>query len=185
MNEISLIPKKDKGLPSFSTFQKPKLEFNALTKVGLVLLALAVMAWVGLYLWQVNLNKQIQSYSQEKQQLTGQRNLELENKLKNLGVLLEVFNGILTNHRRWSKFFILLQQKTVSSIIFNTFKGDDKTASIVLEGSSASYGALAQQIKVLENTAGVAGVAAPNIGLSEEGRVKFNIKLNFISDLIK
>lgn len=185
MNEISLIPKKDKGLPSFSTFQKPRLEFNALAKAGVVLLALAVLAWGGLYLWQIGLNKQIQMYSQEKQQLTGQRNLELENKLKNLGVLLEVFNGILTNHRHWSKFFILLQQKTLNSVTFNAFKGDDKTTSIVLEGNSASYGALAQQVKVLENTAGVANVAATDIGLSEEGRVKFTLKLNFTPDLIK
>jgi hypothetical protein len=31
----------------------------------------------------------------------------------------------------------------------------------------------------------VAGVAAADIGLSEEGRVRFNIKLNFTPDLIK
>ena len=110
---------------------------------------------------------------------------ELENKLKNLGVLLEVFNGILTNQRHWSKFFSLLQEKTVNSVTFSAFNGDDKIAAIVLQGNSSSYSALAQQIKILENTAGVVGVAATDIGLSEEGRVKFTLKLNFTPDLIK
>ncbi len=186
MDNISLIPKKEKGnLPGFATFQGPKFEFSRSAKVGLGLAGLTALIWAGLYFWQLNLQDKIKTSAGERQQLVGQRDMSSEERLKNLNVLLEVFKRVLTGHREWSKFFSLLEQKTINTVTFNTFKADDAMASVVLDGSVLSYSALAQQIKVLEETQGILNVVSSNIALAEDGRISFSLSLNISKELVR
>lgn len=188
MNNISLIPKKEKdsrSLPRFVTFQGPKLELSALAKLGLALIAVALAVTAGFYFWRYRLNKQVASFNTELQRLTSQRDMSLESRLNNLNSILEVFKGILDDHRYWSQVFKMLEEKTLNTVTFKSFDGGDGDAVVLLAGRAPSYGVLAQQIKILEDTAQVNSVKASNIGLAEDGRVDFNLAVSFSKDLIK
>lgn len=188
MNNISLIPKKEKdsrNLPRFVTFQGPKLELSALTKMGLGLIAAVIAVTGGFYFWKYRLNKEVASFNTELQRLTSQRDMSLESRLNNLNNILEVFKGILDDHRYWSQVFKTLGEKTLNTVTFKSFDGNDDDSVFLLTGRAPSYGVLAQQIKILEDTAQVSSVKASNIGLAEDGRVDFTLAVSFSKDLIK
>lgn len=188
MDNISLIPKKEKysrSLPRFVSFRGPQLELSALAKLGLMLVAAAGLVSAGLYFWKYNLNKQAASFNTELQRLTGQRDMSLELRLNNLNSILEVFKNILDDHRYWSLVFKTLEEKTLNTVTFKSFDGDDADSVFLLTGRAPSYGVLAQQIKIFEDTPQIVSVKASNIGLAEDGRVDFTLAVNFSKDLIK
>lgn len=187
MDNISLIPKNgnDKSLPRFVSFQAPKIEFSSLAKIGLALIVLVVAIIGGLYFWKYSLAKQVESFNGELQKLTSQRNMTLESRLNNLNSILEVFKNVLDQHRYWSLVFKMLEEKTLNTVTFKHFDGDETNGFISLLGTAPSYGALAQQIKIFEDSPNVISVLASDIGISEEGKVKFSLKLNFGKDLIR
>lgn len=171
-------------MPRFATFQGPKLELGAAAKAGLVLLAMALALAGGLRLWRYKLNQQTKILSAELQRLTGQRDMSLENRLKNLNIVLDVFKGVLDEHRHWSVFFKLLEDKTMPAVVFKSFNGNDKDFKAVLAGSAPSYNALAQQVKVFEDAADIDSVKVSNITLSEAGRVNFSLEIGFAKELL-
>lgn len=188
MNSISLIPKKEKesrGLPRFVTFRGPSLELSATAKLGLALIALSLAATAGLYFWKYRLNSEVASFNTELQRLTSQRDMSLETRLNNLNNVLEVFKNVLDDHRYWSQVFKVLGEKTLNTVTFKSFDGDDADASFLLTGRSPSYGVLAQQLKIFEDTPQIASVAASNINLAEDGRVDFTLTVNFAKDFIR
>ena len=188
MDNISLIPKKEKdsrSLPRFISFRRPQLELSAVAKLGLILIIAALAVSAGLYFWKYSLNKQAASFNTELQRLTSQRDMSLELRLNNLNSILEVFKSILDDHRYWSLVFKMLEEKTLNTVTFKSFDGDDADSVFLLTGRAPSYGVLAQQIKIFEDTPQIISVKASNIGLAEDGRVDFTLAVNFSKDLIK
>lgn len=187
MENISLIPKEESnsgGLPKFSSFKKPEIELSALSKIGLALIGLVLLIIGGLYFWKYKLNNEAEAFNAELQNLTSQRNLSLENRLKNLNSVLEIFKGVLDEHRYWTQFFEVLEAKTLSSVTFKSLEGSDSDNIINLSGSAPSYGVLAQQVKIFEDTPNVIFVTSSNIGLAVDGKVNFNLKIVFSKELI-
>jgi hypothetical protein len=187
MDNISLIPKdrKDQGLPRFVSFKAPQIEFSSLGKIGLILILVISLATGGLYAWKFFLNKKVTNLNTSLQQITGQRDAALESRLENLNTVLEVFKTVLDDHRYWSLFFKVLEEKTLNTITFKAFEGDDTKTSVIMSGSAPSYGALAQQVKILENTQGIASVLASNMELSEIGRVNFDMEITFSKEITR
>ncbi len=158
MDNISLIPKDEvgnSGLPKFVSFKKPDIEISALAKVGLILILVLLLVSAGFYFWKYQLNKQAESFNAELQNLTSQRDLSLENRLKNL-----------------------------NSVTFKSLEAGDSDNVIALSGLAPSYGVLAQQVKIFEDTPHIVSVNSSNIGLSAEGQVGFNLKIVFSKELI-
>ena len=188
MDNISLIPKKEKdsrSLPRFVTFRGPQLELSASAKLGLALIVAALAVTAGFYFWKYRLNQQVASFNTELQRLTSQRDMSLESRLNNLNSILEVFKGILDDHRYWSQIFKTLEEKTLNTVTFKSFDGNDGDSVFLLTGRAPSYGVLAQQVKIFEDTPQIISVKASNIGLAEDGRVDFALAVNFSKDLIK
>ncbi|MDP3764294.1 MAG: hypothetical protein Q8Q95_01595 [bacterium] len=187
MENISLIPKEESGgdgLPKFSSFKKPDIELSALSKLGLGFIALLLVVAGGLYFWKYQLSNQAKAFNTELQNLTSQRDVSLENRLKNLNSVLEIFKGVLDEHKYWTLFFEVLEAKTLNSITFKTLEASDADNIINMSGAAPSYAALAQQIKILEDTPHVVSVMSSNIALSAEGKVNFGLKIVFAKDLI-
>ncbi|MEK7629101.1 MAG: hypothetical protein AAB394_01080 [Patescibacteria group bacterium] len=188
MENISLIPKeeinKGGGLARFSSFKKPEIELSALSKLGLALLGLVILITGGFYFWKYRLNNQAKAFNTELQNLTGQRDISLENRLKNLNSVLEIFKGVLDEHRYWTQFFEVLEVKTLNSVTFTSLEAGDSDNVINLSGKASSYGVLAGQVKIFEDTPNIISVSSSNIGLSTEGKVNFNLKIIFSKDLI-
>lgn len=187
MDNISLIPKgeKEQGLPKFVSFKAPKIEFSYFGRLGLILILIAGLAVVGLFTWKFFLNKEVTNLDLELKQITEQKDAALERDLQNLSAIMGVFKTILDDHSYWTLFFKLLEERTLNTITFKSFNGDDTTSTVTMGGSAPSYGVLAQQIKVFENTSGVASAYASGITLSETGKVDFNIKITFNKEIIR
>ena len=188
MENISLIPKREKekerSLPRFASFQRPPIEFTVLAKIGLGLIAGALVLGGGVYFWKYSLIRQVESFNEELQNLTSQRDMSLESRLKDLNGVLEVFKDILDEHRYWSLVFKILEDKTLNSVTFKSFDGDETNNEFFLSGVAPSYGVLARQVKIFEDSPNVSAVSSSNISVSENGQIKFSIKINFSRDLI-
>lgn len=189
MDNISLIPKSSgdgkKGLPSFISFQGPRFEFTQLSKLGLGIVAILLLVSAGLFIWQKKLDNQLNSYDSELQGLISQRDLSLEERLKGLNMVLNVFKGVLDKHIYWTQIFKILEEKTLNTITFKNFGGDVSDNSINLSGKAQSYAALAKQVKIFEDTPGVKSVLSSGIGLSEDGKVDFSLDITFDGELLK
>lgn len=188
MDNISLIPRSNndgrRGLNSFVSFQGPKFELTALAKIGLSVLLFLILAWVGLFIWERRLNTELNSYDVELQSLVSQRNMSLEEKLQSLNTILNVFKNVLDEHVYWTQIFKILETRTLNTVTFKSFTGNTSDDSLELDGSALSYAALAKQIKVLEDTPGINNVVSSNIGLAQDGKVGFSLKINFDGSLI-
>ena len=187
MDNISLIPKerKESGLPRFVSFKAPKLEFSPSAKIGLILILVVALTYSGFYVWKIALNKKITNLNSELQQTTGQRDAALESRLQNLNIVLEVFKTVLDDHHYWTLFFKTLEERTLNTITFKSFDGDDTASTVIMDGSAPSYGVLAKQVKIFEDTPGIASAYTSSIALSETGRVNFNIKITFSKEVIR
>lgn len=187
MDNVSLIPKtqKDKALPRFVSFQKPKLELNILSKIGLGLLAAGLLAWLSIYIWAKRIEAQVASATIDLEQLIGQRDMSLETRLKNLNAVLGIFKGVLDEHLYWTQFFKTLESKTLNEITFKNFSAGTDDNSVTVEGSARDYSSLAREVKALEDTSGINNVTASDVGLSEQGRINFKIKIVLDPDTLK
>ncbi|MEK7500863.1 MAG: hypothetical protein AAB642_01935, partial [Patescibacteria group bacterium] len=175
MDTISLIPKseKERGLPRFVSFQKPKLELNRAAKIELLLLLVLAGLWGGAYFWQGQLAGELAAVNDQLQSVTGQRDIALENRLKAVGAALETFGGVLDKHRYWSKVFEMLEQSTLPEITFLNFESDAASSAISLKGRAPSYAALARQIKIFQTTPHITDLTASGINLSQDGHLNF------------
>ena len=189
MENISLIPKKEinkeKRLPRFVTFQAPRLEFSAVAKVGLGLIGVILLFSGALYFWRYKLAREVKAFNVELQRLTAERDMSLENRLKDLNNVLAIFKDVLDEHRYWSLIFDALETKTLNTVTFKSFEGSENNNEVILDGTAPGYSALAQQVKIFEDTPNITSVTASNIGVSENGRVEFSLKMVFARDLIR
>lgn len=187
MDNISLIPKEEVGrenLPRFSSFKKPDIELSAIAKLGLGFIGLLLLIAGGLYFWKYQLNNQAKAFNAELQNLTSQRDISLENRLKNLNSVLEIFKGVLDEHKYWTQFFEVLELKTLNTVTFKALEASEKDGIINLAGSAPSYGVMAQQVKIFEDTPNIVSVTSSNVGLATDGKVNFGLKIVFSKDLI-
>lgn len=184
---ISLIPKEEVGrenLSRSSSFKKPEIELSALSKLGLGFVGLLLLVAGGLYFWKYQLNNQAKAFNAELQNLTSQRDISLENRLKNLNSVLEIFKGVLDEHKYWTQFFEVLELKTLNTVTFKSLEASEKDGIINLAGSAPSYGVMAKQVKIFEDTPNVVSVTSSNVGLATDGKVNFGLKIVFSKDLI-
>lgn len=187
MENIPLISKgeREKGLSKFSSFNRPRFKFSYTSKVLIGLLFISALALGGLYAFKFSLDKKSENLDLELQQIVEQRDMDFERRLKNLGALMEAFKSILDDHHYWTLFFKLLEEKTLSTITFKSFQGDDDSSTVMITGSSPSYGELAKQVKIFEDTPGVVSAHASGIALSEKGKVDFSIQIVFSKETIR
>lgn len=64
---------------------------------------------------------------------------------------VEVVNGLLDEHARWTKFFAFLERKTKPAVRYGGFSGDIMNASIVLQAQAPTYREVAEQIVALKS----------------------------------
>ena len=189
MDNISLIPRPksdgQKGLPSFTSFRGPKLEFSTLTRWSGAVLVLLILAGGALFVWEKKLAGRLVEYDNELQQLISQRDISLEERIQRLNAVLGTFKNVLDEHLYWTQLFKILEARTLNNVVFKSFNGSNADNSMLLDGSTSSYASLAKQVKIIEDTAGVESVTASGISLSKEGKIDFSLNINFEENLLK
>jgi len=183
MKELSLIPKKY----HFSRVQKVRdfsflkskyfLVFLVVIFVCLVTIGFLVYKEIVLSKESKNLNDQLQSLSQKLSPDLERTAVELEKKLDKISLLSE--SRIYS-----SQLFNLLEELTIPEVQFLKSQIDLEKAEINFEGRADDYRSLAQQINVFEKDKNIKSVITSGIELGEDGRLKFNFKINFDKDLI-
>lgn len=187
MAQISLIPKsqKEKALPRFRSFKGPRSKANIWTKFGLGLLAVVIVATVGLFIWERSLSAEENLLQEEYTSIRQERDAALEKELSDTGILLTSFNELIDNHRRWSKLLEVIEDRAIIGISFISFDGNYELGTFSLKGTSPNYNMVAQQIKSFDEQPNISQMDISNIRLNKEGRVEFIVQANFKKSLIK
>jgi hypothetical protein len=179
MADISLIPKaqKQRGLPHFASFQEPAEKLPLAMRVVLLLWGLAILAGAGLWAWQWSLKGTQEALSQELLSVRQARDIEQENKVQRLSRELLSFDSLLAQHQNWTRFFDLVEDRTVPNIAFKEFEASLAEGNFSMTGTGPTYNALARQIRAFEQDERVRKVDVTDIKLDEDGRVEFKLML--------
>ncbi len=187
MAEISLIPKKQKerALPRATSFQGPKIKLNSWSKIGITLVVISILASAGFFVWARSLNIEKDFLQEQFISIKLERDVSLEKDIIETNTLLSSFEGLLINHRSWSKLFKIIEKKTVPGITYSAFDGNYETGNFSIEGISVNYNLLAQQVKLFDQEADIDTVHLSDVRLNKKGEIEFIIRADFKKDIVK
>lgn len=111
-----------------------------------------------------------------------------EEQQKNLvGLYSQLVNiqSLLNSHPVASKIFDFLEKNTHQQIYYTALNLSLTEKSVKLEGIAVNYGILAQQLELFRKTSEIEKVFLDDSRLTEEGNIRFSIRLIFKPELIK
>ena len=199
--DIKLIPKEYKKqqtetsaelkLPFSDKPVKSKLilglweRMNMWLIITLALVVFSILLGGLLFIYKDYLNNQLNDLEQELAVLENQRDRELEAKVEDLGIAIEMLKTLLDDHVYPTKLFQLLVETTVAKVQYIDFNADLSKESLSLQGKAADYRTLAQQMKVYFEDSRIADLATSDIRLDRQGNVAFRIKLTIDPSYLK
>lgn len=190
--DIKLIPKEYKqGKEIITEYKIPftdkpvqsKLFIKILEKINLwlglsiILLIVSIVASVSFYGWGIYLKGQIDQADQQITSLNKQRDLDLEERIKDLGKAIEMLKKLLANHVYPTKLFALLEQLTIGKVQLTSFDANLSESTVNLAGLTDSWLTLAQQMKAFSLDKRIIKLDTSNFVLSNSGQVQFNMNL--------
>jgi hypothetical protein len=102
---------------------------------------------------------------------------DLEKKVFDYQKKIDDFAVIIGNHKIPSNVFSLLEKLTLPNVWFYSISINNSAANIQLSGEAETQGTLTQQIAILEGSDLVDTVSNLSSGITESGRIKFNLNL--------
>ncbi len=186
MANISLIPKKGKkrGLPGIVGGDQ-KVRFDIWGKVAVALLIVVILTGGAFFIWNKSVKSEKKILQNKLQNLKAERDATLEKEITQTSTMVNAFEGLLKDHRHWSDFFAVIEDRSIPGVVFTELKAFYDTASISLKGLAQNYTILAKQIKSLEEEENINRVDVSDVELNKEGEVEFSVDLNFKKELIK
>lgn len=164
MSKISLMPE------GFKTPNKSKILI--LSFISALLLGLAVLIFAGFFIWNLNLQNNLNHLDQEINSLPKLESLVSQNKINRL-------EALINNHVYWSEVFKLIEESSLKNIYFNNFSGDASAKEINLQSRVASYSLLAEQIKAFEQNFNKVDFSSQ--GMAKQGGIDISIKLQNVN----
>lgn len=156
--------------------------------LAVVLLALSLLAYGGLFLYQRPLIDQLQDLQAEIEEVKKQRDEDFEEEAESLYAVLKSLNPLLENHLYWSNIFSKIEELTVPRVSFADFNGtiaeSGGSPSVTLSGKTAGYTYLAKQMKSFSQEELVSDIKVSGIQLSTEGGIEFGLYINFAKDIL-
>lgn len=187
MAEISLIPQNQKKKTFFNkeSLKGFKARFSGVSKLSIFLNIVVVVTTIIFFVWNGALNSKVKDLQTVLANVSTERNVSLENELRKTNTRLKSFEGLLNDHRSWSEFLRIIEEKTVIEIAFTELNASYEDGSIILDGISPNYNLLAQQIKSFEQVNGVLKVDTTKININKENQVAFTIIITIDRKIIK
>ncbi len=155
-----------------------------LMKVAIGLVVVVVILWAGFFMWERSLASSLGNLEDERKAVISERDAALETKVNTLHSLISAYEGLVVQHRNWSRLFQILEDRTLGAVTFISFEGDYTKNAFVLEGRAPNYRTLAEQIQVFENAQQLTGVEVGDIALTQDGQVGFILTVQFKKDVI-
>ena len=103
---------------------------------------------------------------------------DLEKKVFTYQKKIDDFAVVLANHKIASSIFSLFEQLTLPNVWFYSISVSNDMASIQLAGETETKEILTQQIGIFEGSEFITNVTNLSSGVTQSGRLKFNLNLN-------
>lgn len=171
-------------IPNLASFTQRLPSFRAGIKerkwsliLSLLILALVILIWLGLFFYKNSLDKNISHLKQQIESLKSKENKEMEVKIIDLEKNLKIVKSLLAQHIYSSSVFNWLGKLTLAQVQWKSFDLKTKTGQVSLKGKAAAYNILAKQILIFEEERQVKSVKSSGIALDQLGGIGFNMEL--------
>lgn len=155
-----------------------------LSALALVIFLVAAGAWVGLKVYQGQIDGQ---NTQVKKDTDTLEKSVKENDYRELLRAQEAIRSakiLLDGHRAFSQIFTFLEAQTHPRARFKSFSFDEKDQIVKLSGETVDYRTLAEQIAAFQGLKEVASVSFGDLSLSDN-RLHFMLELTMRPDFFK
>ena len=152
--------------------------------MGLVILSL--LFYGGLFLYQSNLKKNLESIESEILIMDSRRDAELEGQILNTDKRINLLKDLFQNHLYWTGIFEKLEELTIPEVYFSKAKLTLSSGKLEVnvEGSSRTYSNLARQMVSFQEDSSVEKVNVSGISLDEEKGIRFNLLIIFSKNIL-
>ena len=148
--------------------------------LSLIVLMIVILTSLGLWGYQSSLTKEKETLAKQIEDLTNQRDLDLEANFIDLKQKIENLKNILQTHIYPSQVFNMLEELTLPQVQFVTLSADLSQAKLALSAETIDYQTLAKQVFVFEQDWRIEKIEVLGVKLGTSGRVSsdLDIKLN-------
>lgn len=167
-------------LPQRKTEKKPLLQSSffrdnlGASVAGGIFLAVALF-YGGIFWYGNRMEGEIKSMQAEMQNLQAERDITLENKVRDFAGRIASIRTILSGHIYGSKVFPLIEGIAHPKAQFTDFSFSAENGAITLGVASQDYVSFGQQIFALEQNPNIHNVQISNVKLSKSGQILFNV----------
>jgi len=158
---------------------------NLWLTISIVILLIAGSVYLGLWVYQRQLDQEKQELITEIDELQAQRDLELEANFTELKKGIENLKKILKNRIYPSLVFKMLEELTLPQVQFSDFDGDFDDARIIIQTEASSYNMLAKQVVALEQDERIGKVELSGVDLDSSGRVSSNLTIEINPEFLR
>jgi len=146
--------------------------------VGSVLLALVLLFWVGLQIYQRSLNGKITDIKGQIANIFSQSERAEALNIINTQSRAVMLQDILNSHIYSSKILSSIAAATLPKVRWSSYNLSVKDQTVVLKGQAASYVAVAQQLQAFA-AAKFSNVETAGITLNKSGNLDFSVNFKF------
>lgn len=166
-------------------FEQFEPRANLFLTIFLILLILIIGASIGLYLYKIYLNEQVNLVVNQIQEINNQRDTELENSLIELDQGIKKISKVLQERIYPLNILIILEELALPDVSFSDFNSDLVQAKIDFKVEAKNYQKLAEQMVVFEKDSRIEKVDFSGINLGETGRASASFAIDLDADLLR
>lgn len=174
---VELIPKKE--------YEKVLPWQSILFSFALVALILAAGAYVVIYFSINRAAQEIESLEGEIAKRGTASEKQLEKDVLETQTKINFFSQIIEMHRKPSRLFPKLEERTHPQSWFSSFNLNLETGILELRGQTANFQTISQQISALREESSVKGLKLSDLSLAEEGQTKFTLLITLDLQIFK
>ncbi|NOY35882.1 MAG: hypothetical protein GXP44_03150 [bacterium] len=191
MEKTSFIPKKSFIKPIYKS-----RNFGILMNSSIVLFAVSMLVFGGVYLYKKSLDKSVVSLADSLERARDAFDLPVLAEIGKTAEKIEFAKKLLENHIAPSPIFSFLEQATLENVRFSDFsytrqeskakgKNKKKSVEISMNGLAKSYASLALQADEFQKNKNVENISVSNLSLGKGGVIKFRIVIALNPNLVK
>jgi len=158
---------------------------NLWLTISIVILLIAGSVYLGLWVYERQLNQEKQELVTEIYELQAKRDLELEANFTELKKGIENLKKILKNRVYPSLVFKMFEELTLSQVQLSGFNGGFDDAEIIMQIEASNYNTLAKQVVVFEQDERVDKVELSEVSLDTSGRVSSNLTIEINPEFLR
>ena len=154
---------------------------NVLLIIASVILALTIIAAIGMFAYVQFLNKAETAKAAQIVQAQKKVSQDSVNQFIRLRDRLAAARGIINQHVALTQFFNLLETITLQNVHFDGVDiavADDRSAQIMMTGEAKDFNALAAQSTVFANQKYIKSAIFSGISINKDNSVAFNVTAN-------